>query len=97
AALFERVFQKSSQLVFVFDQKHNLGADLRRLQIDGGRLFVENHFTDARQKYPKTRALSRLAESPYIAAALLDDSVRGGKAEARSLAGFLCGEERFED
>ncbi len=57
----------------------------------------ETDLFDAREIDLKARAEAESAIDPDVAAALLDDSVDGGEAEASSLSDFLGGEEWLED
>src|SRR5437588_11214871 len=59
------------------------------------RLF--GRLVNARQINLKGRPTPFFRIDPDVSARLLDDAIDGREAKSRTLAHFLCGEERFKD
>src|SRR3954466_3585726 len=81
--------------VFVFHQQHGFSAATSRLQ--GVSRSEVSRCIHSRQIYLKSRADSKLAVNPNVAAALLDDAVHGGESQPSALTNFFGSEERLED
>jgi hypothetical protein len=82
--------------LFVFHDAHGFGsARFRLLETTFLGMFVR--FSRGGQIDGERGSSSDLARDPNRPVALRDDSINGGQAEPRALAGRLGGEEKFKD
>src|SRR5271155_4317396 len=90
AGHFQILAGEFAHTFFIFNQQDCFRALRQRLTLDSAvapwsALLVP----DARQVHLETRSAAWFAIDPHIAAALLDDAVHGGEAEASALALLL--------
>src|SRR5271154_2503681 len=93
ACHFQVLAGEFAHAFFIFNQQDCFRALRQRLTLYSavarwGALLIP----DARQVNLETRSAAWFAVYPHVAAALFDDAVHGGEAEASALALFLGGE-----
>src|SRR6266446_4673215 len=94
----EDVHQRMPQGRFIVHNQNGSPAVALFDSLDrGGTVNLRNHSLRHREVDREVGAFAGRALHARVATALLDDSVYGGKPQARALAGGLGGEKRLED